>query len=93
MTDIVPPKRKRGRPATGRNPPINLRAEPKLLKVIDAVAAGRGDTYGRSAAIRFMLYQWIEDHGAEFGLTKDVCAAMPAKSEDGSPASAQPQRE
>lgn len=52
-TKKVIPK-KRGRPATGRDPLIALRLPAELVKAVDKWAAKRG--INRSSAIR----QWIE---------------------------------
>jgi hypothetical protein len=56
----VIPKKKRGRPATGRHPLTALRLPPNLTKAIEAWAIIQGDQPNRSEAIRRLI---------EFGLT------------------------
>lgn len=54
MGDAISVKpKKRGRPATGRDPLVGVRISPELLALIDAWAAERGIT--RSSAIRAMV--------------------------------------
>lgn len=59
----VPPK-KRGRPATGKNPRIGIRIEQDL---IDAIAAfqtdGEPPIDNQSEAIRRILRDWLIGHG------------------------------
>jgi hypothetical protein len=64
-----PKKRKRGRPATGKDPMIGLRAPPRLIKEIDAWAAANGVT-SRSDAIRHLL---------EHGLSSKADATKPRR--------------
>jgi hypothetical protein len=49
-----PQKKGRGRPATGRDPMIGLRASKKLTSAIDAWAKRNGDV-SRSEAIRLLV--------------------------------------
>jgi Arc/MetJ-type ribon-helix-helix transcriptional regulator len=56
----VIPKKKRGRPATGKHPLTALRLPPNLTKAIEAWATKQGDQPNRSEAIRRLI---------EFGLT------------------------
>jgi metal-responsive CopG/Arc/MetJ family transcriptional regulator len=51
----VEPK-KRGRPATGRDPVIGLRLSPEKTEQLDAWAAAKGLT-SRSEAVRLMIDQ------------------------------------
>lgn len=49
---VIP--KKRGRPATGKDPLVALRLPPELIKAIDAWSA-RNKAASRSAAIRTMI--------------------------------------
>lgn len=49
---VIP--KKRGRPATGKDPLVALRLPPELIKAVDAWAA-RNKAQSRSAAIRSMI--------------------------------------
>jgi len=51
---LVKPK-KRGRPATGKDPLLAFRAPPELTERIDAWAAKQKDAPSRSEAIRRLL--------------------------------------
>jgi hypothetical protein len=51
---VIPKKRGRGRPATGKDPLVALRLPPDLIKAIDSWAARHGAA-SRSAAIRTMI--------------------------------------
>jgi hypothetical protein len=55
----VIPKKRRGRPATGRDPLTALRLPPAMLKAVEAWAADQHDEPNRSEAIRRLV---------EFGL-------------------------
>jgi hypothetical protein len=55
----VKPKKKRGRPATGKDPLTALRLPPALTKAIEAWAKKQADEPNRSEAIRRLI---------EFGL-------------------------
>ena len=56
-------KKKRGRPATGRDPVTAIRLSPNLRQTVDAWAAKQKDAPGRSEAIRRLV---------ELGLTARV---------------------
>lgn len=47
--------KKRGRPATGKDPMLNLRAPRPLIEQIDAWAAKQEDAPSRSEAIRRLI--------------------------------------
>ena len=51
----VVPKKKRGRPATGRDPVTAIRLSAELRENVDAWATQQGDTPGRSEAIRRLV--------------------------------------
>jgi hypothetical protein len=53
----VLPKKKRGRPATGKDPMMSLRMPPELKVQIDAWAAHQDDKPPRSEAIRRLIEQ------------------------------------
>jgi hypothetical protein len=57
---VVP--KKRGRPATGRDPVTAIRLSPELRAAIDSWAANQDDNPPRSEAIRRMIEQVL---GAE----------------------------
>jgi len=50
---VIPKKRGRGRPATGRDPLVALRLPPEMIKAIDDWAARNGES--RSQAMRALL--------------------------------------
>ncbi|RZN31253.1 hypothetical protein CWO90_17585 [Bradyrhizobium sp. Leo121] len=51
----VIPKKRRGRPATGKDPLTALRLPPELTRAIEAWAAQQGDEPNRSEAIRRLV--------------------------------------
>jgi hypothetical protein len=51
----VIPKKKRGRPATGRDPLTALRLPPPLLKAVETWATKQTDEPNRSEAIRRLV--------------------------------------
>jgi len=51
----VASKKKRGRPATGRDPVTAIRLSPDLRETVDAWAAKQKDAPGRSEAIRRLI--------------------------------------
>jgi hypothetical protein len=51
----VIPKKRRGRPATGKDPLTALRLPPDLTKAIEAWAANQADEPNRSEAIRRLV--------------------------------------
>jgi hypothetical protein len=56
---MVVPKKKRGRPATGRDPVTAIRLSLELREAIDAWAGMQEDQPPRSEAIRRMVEQVI----------------------------------
>jgi hypothetical protein len=58
----VMPKR-RGRPATGRDPSIVVRFPPSLTEAVDAWAAKAGDEITRSEAIRRLVELGLKAKG------------------------------
>jgi hypothetical protein len=65
----VIPKKKRGRPATGRDPLTALRLPPPMLKAVETWAAAQDDEPNRSEAIRRLV---------ELGLTIKTKAKQPS---------------
>lgn len=53
MTSIKDNPKKRGRPATGRDPLVGVRLPPEMIEAVDAWAKERGTT--RAGAIRSMI--------------------------------------
>jgi Ribbon-helix-helix protein, copG family len=51
---VIPKKRGRGRPATGKDPLVALRLPPELIAAVDAWVS-RHKAASRSAAIRAMI--------------------------------------
>ncbi|WP_083967123.1 ribbon-helix-helix protein, CopG family [Methylosinus sp. LW3] len=51
--EVLP--KKRGRPATGKDPMLNFRAPPALVERVDKWAAKQDDAPSRSEAIRRLL--------------------------------------
>ena len=64
----VIPKKKRGRPATGKDPVTALRLSPALTDAIEAWAARQNDEPNRSEAIRRLV---------EIGLSKSTAPKRP----------------
>lgn len=60
MSITVTPKR-RGRPATGRDPTITIRLPPEVVEKIEVWASARG--MSRSEAIRAMILAALEAGG------------------------------
>lgn len=60
-TSIAVKPKKRGRPATGRDPLVGIRLPPSVIESIDAWAAERG--VNRSEAIRAMIMAALEAGG------------------------------
>ena len=58
----VTPK-KRGRPATGKQPHVSVRMADDLTAAIDAFAFEETDKPPRSEAIRRILRDWLIGHG------------------------------
>ena len=56
----VLPKRRRGRPATGRDPVTAIRLSAEMRKKVDAWAAGQADKPSRSEAIRRLVGLGLE---------------------------------
>jgi hypothetical protein len=54
-SNIVIPKKTRGRPATGKNPLTALRFPPSALKAVEHWAKKQDDTPNRSEAIRRLV--------------------------------------
>jgi hypothetical protein len=59
----VMPKKRRGRPATGKDPQVVLRMPAKLIETVESIAASESVT--KSEAIRQLLERgvqaWIEE--------------------------------
>jgi predicted DNA-binding protein len=55
-TEVIP--KKRGRPATGKDPLVAVRLPPKMITALDKWAAREGLT--RSAAVRQMIERGLE---------------------------------
>jgi Arc/MetJ-type ribon-helix-helix transcriptional regulator len=54
---VVPEKRARGRPATGRDPVTAIRLSVELRRAVDGWAVRQGDNPSRSEAIRRLVEQ------------------------------------
>ena len=50
-------KRKRGRPATGRDPLVSVRLPREALDAVEAIAAGEGAA--RSEVLRRAVVEWL----------------------------------
>lgn len=50
-------KRKRGRPATGRDPLVSLRLPRDVLEKVEAIASGEG--LSRSEVLRRAVTEWL----------------------------------
>jgi hypothetical protein len=59
----VIPKKKRGRPATGKDPLTALRLPPALTKAIEAWAKKQADEPNRSEAIRRLIELGLKARG------------------------------
>ena len=55
--------KKRGRPATGKNPAVVVRFPPKIIDTIDAWAAKAGDDVSRSEAVRRLVELGLKTKG------------------------------
>ncbi len=54
-TKKVVPEKRRGRPATGRDPVTAIRLSPEMRETVDAWASRQPDTPSRSEAIRRLV--------------------------------------
>lgn len=63
MPSISVTPKKRGRPATGKHPPVNVRMPPDLADAIDSFSADENDKPARSEAIRRIIRDWLVGHG------------------------------
>lgn len=64
-TSIAVKPKKRGRPATGRDPLIGFRAPPEMSASLDKVIADWADADtrpSRSELIRMIVTQWLKDN-------------------------------
>jgi hypothetical protein len=59
-SNSVIPKKKRGRPATGRDPLTALRLPPPLLKAVETWATKQTDEPNRSEAIRRLVERGLK---------------------------------
>lgn len=55
------PKRKRGRPATGRDPMIGFRAGPDIVKGLETAA--RAESEPKSEIMRKAVAEWLRARG------------------------------
>jgi hypothetical protein len=62
MSIAAKPK-KRGRPATGRDPMIGLRAPLEFTKALDRASAREDDQPSRSEMIRRIVTEWLKAKG------------------------------
>lgn len=58
---VIP--KKRGRPATGKDPLVAFRAPDVLMRSVDEFAASELGGAPRSEAIRLILQQWLAANG------------------------------
>lgn len=56
----VTPK-KRGRPATGKQPHVSVRMEPELIKALDNYLRDNPNLRSRSDAIRLILSEYLKE--------------------------------
>jgi hypothetical protein len=77
MSISAKPK-KRGRPATGRDPMIGLRASPKLRRQIEAWAKRQDDKPSLSEAMRRLIEAGLRDNDAD-GARSMIERALKAK--------------
>ena len=63
MTSITVKPKKRGRPATGKEPLVGFRAPPEITAAIEAFRAQEPDRPSQSEAIRRILKDWLIGHG------------------------------
>jgi hypothetical protein len=54
-------QKKRGRPATGRDPLISARIPQEAIDALEALAAREGET--RSTIVRRAILDWLKAHG------------------------------
>jgi hypothetical protein len=61
ISDI--PKKKRGRPATGKDPMLTFRAPPETIAALDAAASADAEAPSRSELVRRIVADWLRSHG------------------------------
>lgn len=57
--------KKRGRPATGKQPHVSLRMAPEMIAALDTWAAEQADKPGRSECIRRIIAEWMDGNSAK----------------------------
>jgi metal-responsive CopG/Arc/MetJ family transcriptional regulator len=62
------PTKKRGRPATGRDPLISARIPQEAIDALEAIAARDGET--RSKLVRRAILEWLESQRGRTGRAK-----------------------
>lgn len=55
--------KKRGRPATGKDPMLTFRAPPQVSAALDAASAEMGGSASRSELIRRIVVEWLSAKG------------------------------
>jgi hypothetical protein len=63
MLSIRVPPKKRGRPATGRDPVTAIRLSKEMRDAIDAYTADMPEPVSRSEAIRMMITKFLRSKG------------------------------
>jgi len=63
MTSISATHKKRGRPATGKNPQVNVRMDPALKAALDVYASSMPDAPARSEIVRRIIQERLVELG------------------------------
>lgn len=63
QSTINVPQKKRGRPATGKNPRVGIRIEPELIEAVERYRLGQNPETNQSEAMRRILRDWLIEHG------------------------------
>jgi hypothetical protein len=63
MSSTTEPPRKRGRPATGKDPIVTFRAPRSIGEALDVAAAAEPDRPSRSEMIRRIVIDWLRLRG------------------------------
>lgn len=63
MTSISVTPKKRGRPATGKNPHVSVRMEPELIAAVDEFRAATEAVVSQSEAIRTLVADALKEKG------------------------------
>lgn len=63
MSSISVTHKKRGRPATGKNPHLSIRVDPEIIHAVETYRSNENGNLNQSEAIRRILKDWLTEKG------------------------------